>query len=238
MLVLTWVLGIATAVVGVLHFTWPEPFLRIMPPALPAPLTLVYVSGVFEIIGGLGVLFPVTRRAAAAGLLVLYAAVFPANIYMATAGINPVPEMPGTSQGRYNRLPFQAGLFLWCVALMRAPHPTEEIPVRNPDWKLVGQALVVGLLPWPFITDASLWLSTAGATACLALSVWWLWIALDVTIRPSGSSLIVRRGPRTVVWDGGSWTITKEGETAVLHRAKWKLHVKVDERVDRLFQTL
>ena len=40
MLILTWVLGIATAVVGVLHFTWPEPFLRIMPPALPAPMMI------------------------------------------------------------------------------------------------------------------------------------------------------------------------------------------------------
>lgn len=236
MQILTWVLGIATAVVGVLHFTWPEPFLQIMPPALPAPLTLVHVSGVFEVMGGLGVLFPVTRRAAATGLLVLYAAVFPANIYMATAGIDPVPEMPGTSQGRYNRLPFQAGLFLWCIALIRAPHPPEEIAAQNLDRRLIGWALLVGLLPWPFITDTSPWLSTVGASTCLALCVWWLWIALDVTIRPSGTALIVRSGPRKIVWNEGSWTMIKEGATATLHGPKWTLRVQVDERVDRLLQ--
>ena len=55
-------LGLLTVGVGVLHLVWPEPFVRIMPPGLPAPLTLVYVSGVFEILGGLGVLVPEKRE--------------------------------------------------------------------------------------------------------------------------------------------------------------------------------
>ncbi|MBW2162367.1 MAG: hypothetical protein JRH14_20800, partial [Deltaproteobacteria bacterium] len=38
--------------IGVLHFVQPKPFVRIVPKFLPAPLTLVYVSGFFEILGG------------------------------------------------------------------------------------------------------------------------------------------------------------------------------------------
>ena len=67
---------------GVLHFLYPAPYLRIMPPALPAPQQLVLFSGVAEVAGGLGLLVPATRRWAAWGLLALLLAVFPANIYM------------------------------------------------------------------------------------------------------------------------------------------------------------
>ena len=67
---------------GMLHFVHPAPYLRIMPPALPAPRLLVLLSGVAEVAGGLGLLLPATRRAATWGLLALLLAVFPANIYM------------------------------------------------------------------------------------------------------------------------------------------------------------
>jgi uncharacterized membrane protein len=67
---------------GVLHFVKPEFYLAIMPPYLPYHLELVYVSGAFEILGGLGVLVPSLRRAAGYGLLALLVAVYPANIQM------------------------------------------------------------------------------------------------------------------------------------------------------------
>ena len=67
---------------GVLHFLYPAPYVRIMPPALPYPLELVYLSGACEILGGCGVLLPQTRRAAGIGLILLLVAVFPANIQM------------------------------------------------------------------------------------------------------------------------------------------------------------
>ncbi|WP_110515985.1 DoxX family protein [Herpetosiphon llansteffanensis] len=68
--------------VGVLHFTNPKPFVEIVPPSLPRPRSLVYLSGVFEILGGLGLLLPGVRRKAGLGLMALYLAVFPANIQM------------------------------------------------------------------------------------------------------------------------------------------------------------
>lgn len=67
---------------GITHFTNPAGFLRIVPPYLPAPLLLVYLSGAAELAGGLGLLIPATRRWAAWGLLALLIAVFPANVYM------------------------------------------------------------------------------------------------------------------------------------------------------------
>ena len=54
---------------GVLHFVRPKPFVRIVPKYLPAPLALVYISGFFEIAGGVGLLVPATRVAAAWGLI-------------------------------------------------------------------------------------------------------------------------------------------------------------------------
>ena len=69
-------------VVGVLHFSHEAFFVRMMPEFLPWPVALVWVSGVFEILGGLGLLIPRTRRLASWGILALLVAVFPANLHM------------------------------------------------------------------------------------------------------------------------------------------------------------
>ncbi|MBC5829277.1 MAG: hypothetical protein GIW98_03670 [Candidatus Eremiobacteraeota bacterium] len=66
-----------------MHFTRTPFYVRIMPPALGAHAeVLVYLSGVCEILGGIGIVFKQTRKAAGLGLLALLAAVFPANLYM------------------------------------------------------------------------------------------------------------------------------------------------------------
>ena len=101
--------------IGVAHFLVPEPFVRIVPAWLPAPLALVVVSGVFEILGGVGLLVPRTRRAASFGLVALYLAVFPANVNMAVNhltfdGVTPVPPA-----ALWGRLPFQIVLIAWAL---------------------------------------------------------------------------------------------------------------------------
>ncbi|MGI4887219.1 MAG: DoxX family protein [Janthinobacterium lividum] len=99
---------------GLLHFLKPATYLRIMPPVLPAPLALVYVSGFFEIAGGLGLLFRATRWRAALGLVLLLVAVFPANVHMAqVANQLHVPAWIG-----WGRLPLQA-LLVWWVRTAR-----------------------------------------------------------------------------------------------------------------------
>ena len=71
--------------IGIQHFTNPvDPFLYIIPPALKSiGLELVYISGYFEIVLGVLLLIPKTRKIAALGLILLLIAVYPANLYLA-----------------------------------------------------------------------------------------------------------------------------------------------------------
>ena len=83
-----------------------------MPPYLPRPLALVYVSGVFEVLGGVGVLLPRYRKAAGWGLIALLVAVFPANLYMVTASELFTPQgIP--LWALWARLPLQLVLIAW-----------------------------------------------------------------------------------------------------------------------------
>ncbi|HYE95106.1 MAG TPA: hypothetical protein VD962_02775 [Rubricoccaceae bacterium] len=74
---------------GALHFTHTAAYAAVVPPGFPVPRALVLVSGAFELVGALGLLWPErrVRRGAACGLALLLVAVFPANIYMATEGL-------------------------------------------------------------------------------------------------------------------------------------------------------
>ena len=67
---------------GVTHFTSPEFFVNIMPPYVGWQLEIVYVSGILEILGALGILVPKTRPLAGNCLILLTLAVTPANIHM------------------------------------------------------------------------------------------------------------------------------------------------------------
>lgn len=114
--VLRWLLALVMVGAGVNHFLSPATYVAMMPVALPWHLALVYVSGVAEIAGGLGLLVPRTRRAAAWGLIALLVAVFPANVNMA------VNELPlGTTTvptwALWARLPLQLVLIAWAYAV-------------------------------------------------------------------------------------------------------------------------
>ena len=97
-------------IAGLNHFRDPGFYLLMMPPWLPLPLELIYLSGVLGVLGGLAVLAPPLRRLAGWGLIALLIAVFPANIYAAVAQVQP----PGGHVAPlllWLRLPFQ-GLFI------------------------------------------------------------------------------------------------------------------------------
>jgi uncharacterized membrane protein len=115
------VLAVAMVVVGVLHFVHPEGFVRIVPAYLPAPLALVLISGAAEMLGGLGLLVPRTRRLAAWGLIALYVAVFPANLNMALhhLPLGDTPIAPDKVWLLWLRLPFQAIFIAWAYWLTR-----------------------------------------------------------------------------------------------------------------------
>lgn len=97
---------------GVLHFVKPEPYMSIMPPQLPYPRELVYISGVAEIVGGLGVLSGRLRPWAGLWLVGLLIAVFPANVHHAIAA-DSIPGNPVSRPALIARLPLQALLIAW-----------------------------------------------------------------------------------------------------------------------------
>lgn len=94
---------------GLNHFISPKMYLAIMPPYLPAHSLLVSLSGIAEVVLGIGLLFPATRSLSAWGLVLLLIAVFPANLYMATS--NRFRSFPAWL--RWARLPLQGVLIWW-----------------------------------------------------------------------------------------------------------------------------
>ncbi|RXH55337.1 DoxX family protein [Granulicella sibirica] len=108
--------GVLFVVAGVMHFVLPKVYASIMPPMLPGPVLLVYVSGVAEILGGVGVMVPTTRKMAAWGLVALLIAVWPANLEMA---MHPerFASVPGWAL--WVRLPLQLPLIWWAWVYTR-----------------------------------------------------------------------------------------------------------------------
>jgi uncharacterized membrane protein len=95
---------------------------------------MVTLTGVCEILGGIGLLVPRTRRIAALALIVFLLAVLPANIHAASAGVTlraapPTPVVP--------RIALQA-LFialLWWSAVRPRSHraPVPGVPASGGD---------------------------------------------------------------------------------------------------------
>ena len=109
---------------GVMHFVIPRSYRAIMPPGSPVPpREAVAISGAAEIAGGLALLDDRTLPAARWGLLVLLAAIFPANVHMA---VKP-EEVPGLDLERiprwllWARLPLQPLCAFW---VWRATRPS------------------------------------------------------------------------------------------------------------------
>jgi uncharacterized membrane protein len=96
---------------GIAHFVSPDFFVAIMPPYIGFHREIVYISGVFEILGAIGILIPATRRWAGIGLLLLVVCVSPANIHM---WLHPelFPDVPPEFLSA--RLVIQVGL-LWLI---------------------------------------------------------------------------------------------------------------------------
>ena len=101
-------------VAGVLHLVVPEPFIKIVPSMLPAPDFLVYLSGIIEILLGIGLTASnlAVRSLSAWGLIALFIAVYPANLNMAFNHIK-LEGIPDSWWLHGPRLPFQFVLIAW-----------------------------------------------------------------------------------------------------------------------------
>lgn len=113
-----WLFGLFFMAAGANHFVNTPFYVSIMPPYLPWPVALVYLSGVAEIgLGGL-LLFERWSRLAAWGLIALLLAVFPANIHMA---LHPELYQWASPLGLWLRLSLQGLLIAWAYWYTR-PH--------------------------------------------------------------------------------------------------------------------
>lgn len=89
-----WLIIVFYTVAGISHLMAPGAFLTITPDWVPYPNTVIFLTGLCELAGAIGMAIPATRRFAGI-MLALYALlVFPANIkhamdYVAVNGIGP-----------------------------------------------------------------------------------------------------------------------------------------------------
>jgi uncharacterized membrane protein len=113
-LILRWILTVFMIAAGANHFISPAPYLGMMPSEIPEHLhaPLVAISGVAEILGGLGLVLAATRKLAAWGLVALYVAIFPANLNMAINHLQ-LGTTEIASWMLWARLPLQAVLVAW-----------------------------------------------------------------------------------------------------------------------------
>ena len=121
--VLRYVLAVFMMTAGVLHFVADYLFVQIVPPFLPWAYPIVWISGVIEFALGAALLVPKYRRLASLGLVALFIAVFPANIYMAVANVQ-VHDLPSgvhqpSETSLWLRLPLQFLLILWAYRVGR-----------------------------------------------------------------------------------------------------------------------
>ncbi|MCA9917054.1 MAG: DoxX family membrane protein [Anaerolineales bacterium] len=121
--------GLMFIISGTTHFTNPEGFVAIMPPFLPEPLLLVYLSGIAEIGLGIGLVLPGWRSWVGVGAILLLLAVFPANVYAAINGI-PSPGAPENSLYLWLRLPLQPVFIAW-VWWATAGQAVQELSIKK-----------------------------------------------------------------------------------------------------------
>lgn len=105
--------GLSFIGASALHFIT-DAELKIIPPFLPWRRAALYISGVFELLGGIGLLIPRFKRSAAWGLAALLVAIFPANVYHAVKNVQ-VGGFMNTRLYHVIRLPSQGFLIWWIL---------------------------------------------------------------------------------------------------------------------------
>lgn len=111
-------LAVLMILAGLSHFFADGVYLKIYPPMLPYSATMVYFTGVAEVLGGISLLIRRVSQAAAWGFVILFIAVYPANINMAVNHIH-LDNIPDGNWFQAIRLPFQFVLIAWAYWLTR-----------------------------------------------------------------------------------------------------------------------
>ena len=104
--ILALIYGVPFVLIGIEHLREPQKFVDIVPKYMPFALFLVYLTGIIEIMGGLGIIYPETREITGRLMVLFLLAIYPANFNM---WINDIPYNGTrlTTQGHLVRLSIQ-----------------------------------------------------------------------------------------------------------------------------------
>src|SRR4028119_1756146 len=108
---------------GISHFTSMKyDFAAMIPAPLPNDLWVIYLTGVLEIAGAIGLLIPQTRKLAGICLVLLLVALFPANVF---AALNEVTLRGAAATPLWARAPMQL-LYIGMVWWTSIKEPAES----------------------------------------------------------------------------------------------------------------
>lgn len=91
----SWFFAIFFFYAGLMHFVQEESFTAIVPPSIPFPKLIVWITGFMELVFAVFLVLPRYRKLAGLLLAPFLLAVLPANIYMAMNNV-PFGEMSAT----------------------------------------------------------------------------------------------------------------------------------------------
>ncbi len=109
-------MGLLFILASSLHFMAHDAEVKIIPPFLPLRREAVYITGMLEFLGGVGLLVPnrKVQRASSWGLTALLVAIFPANVYQAVANVR-LGGFMNSQIYLWGRLPFQIVFIAWAL---------------------------------------------------------------------------------------------------------------------------
>ena len=117
---------------GTSHFTgMKHDFAAMIPPPLPNDLWVIYLTGVFEIAGAIGLLIPRVRRLAGICLVLLMLVMFSANV---NAALNEIPLGGDAATPLWLRTPMQV-LFIgvvWWTSIKGHPEKARPSRIEEP----------------------------------------------------------------------------------------------------------
>lgn len=114
---------------GAAHFFLVEEMAAMIPPFFPAPVFLVYLTGVLEIAGAVGLLLDGFYRWAGYALILFLLAVLPANVYAALNHTGLGGHVEGPSY-LWLRVPLQFLLIGWAWYFTRPSVNRRELPTE------------------------------------------------------------------------------------------------------------
>ena len=112
---------------GINHFWHKGFYLHIMPDHYSNPEALVRLSGLAEILGGLGLLVPATRRTSAAGIALMLVVFFDVHQFMLRHPER-FPEVPRWIL--WARIPLQFAFIAWAWSYTRSSNRSRALAAR------------------------------------------------------------------------------------------------------------